>query len=1114
MKMPALAITDHGNLFGAIDFYKTATDAGIKPIIGCEIYLLTKGSLRERTIRPGKGFLSHFGYQNLCRLSSIAHLEGFYYKPRIDKETLAAHAEGLICLTGCLSGEIPRLLQEQDHSGASQAAEWLLRNFGEDYLFFELMRHGIPRQDLINTGLIELAKRYSRPLVATNDCHYLTKDRASIHDVLLCIQTAKSLDDPNRLRMDTDQFYFRSPEEMKTQFKDIPEAIKNTISVAELCNLELDFKTYHFPKFEAPSNQSLNELLVTQAQAGLEERWPTIEHKSTAENPQLRSVYQQRLTEELECIIKMGFAGYFLIVADFIRYAKQNGIPVGPGRGSAAGSLVAYCLFITDVDPIPYALFFERFLNPERISMPDMDIDFCVRRRDEVIHYVQEKYGNVGQIITFGKLKAKAAIRDVGRVMGIPYGEVDRIAKLVPNTLDITLEKAVKQEPQLQELIKKYPRIDTLITNAKAIEGFPRHASTHAAGIVISDRPLTDFLPLYRGSKGETVTQYNMKNVEQIGLIKFDFLGLKTMTIIYDTMALIESRGGPKYDLSRIDLRDDEVFTMLSNGDTTGVFQLESSGMTDLIMRLKPSVFEDIVALVALFRPGPLGSGMVDDFINCKHGRTKITYPLPQLEPILKETYGVILYQEQVMQISSLLANYSLGEADLLRRAMGKKKPEEMTRQKERFMSGAKANNIPLDKAKFIFDLMEKFAGYGFNKAHSVAYALIAYHTAFFKTHHPTEYYCALLTNELGATDKVLRYMNDAKAHNIEILPPDINESEKAFTVVGDRKIRFGFTAVKNVGEGAIESIVNSRQTEGAFLDLFNFCERIDSRLVNRRVLESMIKCGAFDSLGTDRATLWASLNRAMEHGAARSREKNSGQENLFAILGNIPEVIPEYTEAEPWDDNTRLTGERDSLGFYITGHPLSSYQEIISQHNIISTDRLLELPDQRQVRLAGVPSTVREITTKRGDRMGFVTLEDLRGTVEVVVFAEPYQEARELIKREVPLCIVGTTDAGDETVKIIAQEIFPLEMAPVKLTQSVHFHISTSHANSDHLNELRQVLAEHHGSCRAYLHLIIPGKSETVMELPPKLSVTPSSTLTQKVAQIFGGDNNITRFK
>ncbi|MBI4365859.1 MAG: DNA polymerase III subunit alpha [Deltaproteobacteria bacterium] len=1122
LKMPALAMTDHGNLFGAVEFYETMGEAGVKPIIGCEVYLLTRAKLTERSVlREGAGSLSHLtllarnyaGYQNLCKLSSIAHLDGFYYKPRIDKETLAAHAGGLIALSGCLRGEVPGLLARGEAEAARIAAEWYARLFGEGCFYLELMRHGLEDQAKVNAGLLDLARQCGLPVVATNDCHYLEQAHAAAHDALLCIQTGKTIADAQRMRMQSDQFYLRTPDEMAALFADVPEALANTVAVAEACNVDLDFTTYHFPRFEVPADKDLPTVLREHAQAGLAERWPLIRARREGRTEaECQAEYQTRLEQELATICRMGFAGYFLIVADFIQYAKREGIAVGPGRGSAAGSLVAYCLQITDIDPIPYGLFFERFLNPERISMPDMDIDFCMRRRDEVIQYVAKKYGNVSQIITFGKMKAKAVVRDVGRVLGMPYGDVDRIAKLIPNTLGITLDQALHVGPKLQEIATQDKQVRRLMDIAQTLEGFPRHASTHAAGVVISDQPLVNFLPLYRGQREELTTQFDMKAVEKIGLIKFDFLGLKTLTVLQDTMKTVAARHGVALRLEALPLGDAGVFEMLSRGDTAGIFQLESGGMTDLVTRLKPSGFEDIVALVALFRPGPLGSGMVDDFINRKHGRTAIQYELPQLEPILRETYGVIVYQEQVMQIASALAHYTMGEADLLRRAMGKKKPEEMAQQKKRFMEGCTENNISPRRGERIFDLMEKFAGYGFNKSHSVAYAMIAYQTAYCKCHYPTEYLAALLTCEMGDTDKILVYLNDAKAHGIAILPPDVNESVADFSVVGEEAIRFGLAAVKNVGEGAIASIREARTTDGPFRSFDDFCGRVDGRRVNRRVVESLIKCGAFDRLGGHRAQYWAALDAVLDRAASRQRDHQSGQGNLFDALA--PEAAPPTAlpEVPSWTEQETLSGEKEALGFYITGHPLAQWEQLMKQYATHDVEGVKGAGDRREVRFGGVSAGLREITTKRGDRMAFVMVEDLRGRIEVVVFADVYQAAREIVKGDQPYCVIGTTDAGEESTKVIAKEILLIEDLPERLTKGVHFHLSAIEADPRHLQQLKVLLGRFTGSCPSYLHVVVPNQSETVMAMPREWHLKPSAEMIRAVRQLFGRD--VTQFE
>ncbi|PJA19977.1 MAG: DNA polymerase III subunit alpha, partial [Deltaproteobacteria bacterium CG_4_10_14_0_2_um_filter_43_8] len=822
-----------------------------------------------------------------------------------------------------------------------------------------------------------------------------------------------------------------------------------------------------------------------------------------------RKVYLDRLERELGIIKQMGFAGYFLIVADFISFARKSSLPVGPGRGSAAGSLVAYVMGITNIDPLLHDLLFERFLNPERISMPDVDIDFCMRRRDEVIDYVAQKYGNVAQIITFGKMKAKAGIRDVGRVLGLPYADVDRIAKLVPDTLGTTLQTALEQEPKLVDAMKKDPQIAKLIEIAKKLEGYPRHASTHAAGVVIGDKELTEYLPLSKGQNDEVITQFDMKAVESVGLIKFDFLGLKTLTVIDDTLQLIQKHRGETLNIDDIPLDDELVYQKLSEGDTLGIFQLEGQGMTELILKLKPSSFEDIVALVALFRPGPLGSGMVDDFIDRKHGRKAIEYSLPHLAPILKDTYGVIVYQEQVMRIASELAGFSLGDADLLRRAMGKKKPEEMEKQREKFLEGAKKNEIPDAKAEFIFDLMAKFAEYGFNKSHSAAYALVSYQTAYLKFHYPTEYMAAIMTCDQGSTDKVLPYIADCKTHAIQVLPPDVNESVKDFSVIEEGIIRFGLGAVKNVGAAAIESIVHEREKTEAYRSLHDFCRRVDTRKVNKRVLESLIKCGAFDFIKTTRASLFSGLDHALEMAFSHQRDRLSGQVSFFDTFNSsdtefTEEKLPELPE---WQEKERLSYEKETLGLYITGHPLHQYELLLKTYATSNTLSVQEVKKNKEVRVGGLVSRMKEIMTRKGDRMAFVTLEDLQGTVELVVFSDLYSEASDLIKSDEPLFVTGLAESDGETVKIIAKDICSVDEVAINFTKSVHFYLDTKQVQSSDLDELKKMLTQHKGSCPSFLHFLTDGKTETVLSLPPQLYVMPSRELAHDISHRFGED-------
>lgn len=1120
LKMPALAVTDHGNIFGAIEFYQAVSKAGVKPCIGCEVYLPPRGTRFER-ITSNEGGLFHLtllvknreGYKNLCRLITTSYLDGFYYKPRIDKEILREHNAGLIALSGCMKGEIPRALAEDRTEDAKRAAEEFAAIFTDNRFFLEIQDQQLSGQAKIREGLIWLGQEAGLGLVATNDVHYIRREDAAAQDALMCIQTGKMLSDEKRLRLGSDEFYFKSAEEMSQVFADCPEAVSNTVAIAERLNLEFDFNTYHFPKFTPPDERDLVSYLGDKAREGLDRRWLHIEKQLNKSSNETRPVYEKRLEEELEIIASMGFAGYFLIVADFIAYANEHGLPVGPGRGSAAGSLVAYCLNITSIDPIAHDLLFERFLNPERISMPDVDIDFCMRRRAEVIEYVAKKYGNVSQIITFGSMKARAVVRDVGRVMGLPYGEVDRIAKLIPATFGMTLEQAMEIEPKLKDLARQQGEVKRLIEIARALEGFPRHASTHAAGVVISDQPLTEFLPLYKGTNDDVVTQFDMKAIEKIGLIKFDFLGLKTLTLIADCIKIIGSRSGLKLTIDDIPLDDRLVYQNLSEGNTAGIFQLESSGMTDLVKKLRPGTFSEIVALVALFRPGPLGSGMVDDFIARKHGRIPIKYELPELEGILRETYGVIVYQEQVMRIANVLANYSLGEADILRRAMGKKKPEEMAKQKERFVQGAVANKISKHKAERIFDLMEKFGGYGFNRSHSAAYALIAYQTAYLKFHHTTEYMAALLTTEKDNTDKILQYIGECRDLGINILPPDVNESLEDFSVVGDKTIRFGLAAVKNVGEAAIEGMVAVRRENGAFKSLFDFCERVDSRKANRRVVESLIKCGAFDFTGAPRAALLEVLGEAMEMAASRQRDRQSGQGRLFDLLPpsemeSQGQKIPSVSE---WGERQLLAYEKEALGFYITGHPLAAHEALLSQYATIDTTTLGVTADNKEVKIGGVVARLKESTTRRGDRMGFVTLEDLKGTAEVIVFSELYTKTNHLLKSDQPIFIVGNADSDGESAKIIAREIVPLEEVSRRFTKGIHFFLHEKEVTPHHLAQLKNVLSRHPGDCPGFVHLVVPDKAETVLSLPKELKLSPTTQLVTDVERLFG--HNITRF-
>jgi len=1108
--MDAVAITDHGTMFGALTFYEKANKAGIKPIIGCECYLAPRG-LKDKTSLDKSG-LSHIillaenqeGYRNLCKLCTIAQLEGFYYKPRIDKKVLKHHSKGLIGLSACLHGEIPRLIQEGRIDQADNAARFYLDVFGEGNFFLEVQNNGIDVQEAVNGALLDMSQRLSIPLVASNDCHYLDKADVRAHDVLLCVQTGKTVHETDRLKFGTDQLYLKSKAEMYDAFRDYPGALENSVNIAKRCNLEFDFNSYHFPKFDVPSDHTVDEIFENMVRDGFKAVLQRIKTK----NPDIdEKLYVHRIENEINLIKSMGFSGYFLIVADFISYAKKKGIPVGPGRGSAAGSLVAYSLGITDLDPIEHGLIFERFLNPARKSMPDIDVDFCINGREDVFKYVIEKYGGgdfVAQIITFGKLKTRAVIRDVGRALDIPLNEVDAIAKMVPDVLNISLDNALEQEPRLKDLANKKPEIADLINICRVLEGLPRHASTHAAGVVIADRTLTEYMPLYKGKKGEVVTQFDMKCVEKIGLVKFDFLGLRNLTVIANALKLIAAEGGIPPDLSNLDFNDPATYRLLASGETTGVFQLESSGMKDLLVRLKPESFDEIIALVALYRPGPLESGMVDDFVDRKHGKKMVEYIVPQLEPILKETYGVIVYQEQVMKIAGDLANYSMAEADDLRKAMGKKIPAIMTLHRERFMQGATDNSIPSDEAGKIFYLMEKFGGYGFNKSHSAAYALIAYQTAFLKAHFPLEFVASLLTSEMHSTDGVVKYIAECRSQGIQVLPPDINESDKTFTVTGS-KIRFGLAAVKNVGENAIESIIEARNN-GKFSSLFEFCERVDLKKVNKRVIESLIKCGAFDSTGAYRSRMMASLEDCVDYGQRLQKEKADPQIGLFDLQTDSHAInLPSMSEIDEWDEKALLAFEKESLGFYITGHPLSEYEDILEKFTNTNSSTLKEQNDGDDVRIGGMIRNTKIIKTKKGDLMAFVTLEDLHGSVEIIVFSALYATVYDLLTEDSAILVRGHLQKDENSVKILADTVIPMDKAEERWSTSIHFNLDITRTDKALFEKLKDIFNRYPGSCRGYVHLLNPEKTETIIALSDATKLKAGSSFIREVNRLLG---------
>ncbi len=1109
---PAVAMTDHGNMFGAVEFYRKAKEHSLKPIIGCEAYMAPGSRLAKDSGLAHNDYYHLIllarnltGYQNLIKLVSKAYLEGFYYKPRMDKEILQQHSDGLIALSGCLSGEVAYLIGQHDVEGATRVAGEYREIFGKEHYYLELQANGLEHQKIANKGLLEIHKKLEIPLVGTNDCHYLKKEDSRPHDMMLCLQTGKTVNDPNRMKFDTDQLYVKSTDEVLEEFKELPTAVSNTVRIAEQVELELTLNKTFLPQYKIPSGYATREEylehLATQGLAArLKERPSHIP----------ASAYEPRLKEELAVICTMGFAGYFLIVWDIIAFARSRGIPVGPGRGSAAGSLVAYALKITDLDPLVYSLLFERFLNPERVSLPDIDMDFCMDRRGEVINYVVEKYGSdhVAQIITFGTLGAKAAIRDVGRVLEIPYADVDKVAKLVPNQLNITLQQALDQEPKLKELVEIEPRYKELMGIAQSLEGLARHASTHAAGVVISDEPLTNHVPLYKGANDEVVTQYSMGDVEKIGLVKFDFLGLKTLTMIHHAVRLVnEGRpDGSPFEIDHIPFDDAKTFALLSSGKTTGLFQLESTGMRDLLTGLKPDRFEDIIAIIALYRPGPMD--LIPDFIKRKQGKVPITYETPELEPILKDTYGVIVYQEQVMAIANKVAGFSLGQADILRRAMGKKKPEEMEKLKAKFLEGAKKNKISEKKAEKLYELIQKFAGYGFNKSHAAAYAVVCYQTGYLKAHYPTEFMAALMTSEMGNNDKLVGYFTECRDLGINVLPPDVNESRKTFAVV-DGSIRFGLAAIKNVGEGAVESVIDTRNETGRFRSFTEFCRRVDLHKVNKRMLEGFIKAGAFDSMGARRAQLMAILDQAVEDGVNAQRERALGQTNIFGEAMSNGEGAAHPEPALPnvpeWDQAQRLKYERELTGFYITGHPLTRYEAALRSFSTATTQTLREVADGKEVRLAGIVASVKQVVTKKGDKMAYLTLEDLQGTSEIIIFPDLYKSAGELLVPERVIRVTGTVDRGEKGTKVRGTKVELVAELQSKAISRVNISLSDAAATGETVPRLREVFQRHPGQTTVILTFRLGQEVEAVTGPLSTVKVTPSEYFVADVEEVLG---------
>jgi DNA polymerase-3 subunit alpha len=1168
LKFPALAITDHGAMHGAIDFYKAAREKGIKPIIGCEVYVAPGSRLEKKTGSTGGGrdvyhhlgllAKDEIGYKNLIKLTTAAHLEGYYYKPRIDKEILAKYSAGLIAMSGCLASEIPDLITKDQLDKARDVVDWFKQTLGPDNFFLELQNHGIAEQAKVNRHLIKWAKDFGLKLVATNDVHYIEKSHSHAHDCLICIGTQTHLADTKRMRYEPEQFYLRTAEEMKSRFADTPAAVKNTLEVAEKCNLEIqvDGKSLHFPVFHPPEHFTREGYLRKLLAEGLQKRYgiyaraegekfvvekiedasllptyavgqasrlsQTSEKKSERKNGDRRGAcptiddpavaaaikaVMDRLQLELKVIEKTGFLSYFLIVGDFIRYGHEHGIAC-VARGSAAGSLVTYLLEIANVDPIRYGLLFERFLNPERVNPPDIDIDFADDRRADVIAYVREKYGkdSVAQIITFGTMGAKSVVRDVGRVMGLSYGECDRLAKMIPFDLKMDLTKALKQSPEFKEAYETEEVTRELVDTALILEDLTRNASVHAAGVVIGDQPLVNLLPLKQDDSGTLVTQYAMNPVGDLGLLKMDFLGLKTLTVIRNTCEMVKRTKGIAIDVDHLPLDDKKTYDLLNRAETLGVFQLESGGMRDLCRKFQISSVEHITALVALYRPGPMD--LIPEFIKRRHGEMEIKYEHPLLEPIARETYGILIYQEQVMQAAQILAGFTLGAADILRRAMGKKKVEEMQKQREKFVKGcAEKNKIPAGKANQIFDLLEKFAGYGFNKSHAAAYAIVAYQTAYLKANYPVEFFCAMMTNDMANTEKLSEYIAEAREFGIEVLQPDVNESGVYFAPARDGKaIRFGLAAIKGVGEAAVEAILKARNESGKFQTLSELCERVDGRSLGRKTLEALIKTGACDCFGQTRATLFAQIERTLARAASILSDRQKGQSSLFGALEEKAPPMPESISNLPeWPQHELLAHEKELLGFYVTGHPLTPFAPILEKYALANTAKLAELPNRSLTRIGGLIAAVTHgFSKKSGKPYSMVTLEDLEGSVQLLVMND-YDKFRPLLEVNKAILVVGEVNTGDDKPKIFPQEIMPLEDAPKKYTKQVHLRLHTAHLKPEQLNAVTELVAAHPGRCPLLLCFMRPGGEVVFVDTNERFNVTPSLKLQQEADARFG---------
>jgi DNA polymerase-3 subunit alpha len=1099
LNQPAVAVTDHGVMFSSVQLTRAAKNKGIKPIVGCELYLLAEGSYKDKTTKTKTNHITilvknQTGYLNLSKLVTESFISGFYYRPRVDMELLKNHTEGLICLSGCLNSVVNRNILNGRPEKAIEYATNLRDMFGEENFFIELQNHGIDEQRQCLDPSYEIAQKLGVPIVATNDCHYLTKEDVEAHDALLCIGTGKLIEDENRMRYTAGEYYVKSGEQMYDIFQGkFAEAVDNSLLVADKCDFSLlpDKKAIHLPNYEVPREHNLDSYFDEVARQGFEKRWIRISSLIEAgEFKAEREEYEKRLEMELEVIKKMGFSGYFLIVWDFIKYARDNDIPVGPGRGSGAGSLVAYAMGITDIDPIQYNLLFERFLNIERVNMPDFDIDFCMRRRGEVIDYVTKKYGwkNTAQIITFGSLKAKNVVRDVGRVMNLSYGEVDKIAKMIPDDLGMTLDKALSDSPDLKEQYEGNEDVHKLIDIGKRLEGLTRHASTHAAGVVIAPKPLLNYVPLFRHSKTEDITtQFDMNDVESIGLIKMDFLGLKTLTVLQDTVESIYRATGEKIDIDNLSLNDAPAYQLLSKGKTCGVFQFESKGMRELLMRYKPERLEDLSALNALYRPGPLKGGLVESFVDRKHGKEEVEYIHPLIEDITSETYGIIIYQEQVMQIAQVIAGFSLGEADIMRRAMGKKKIKLMEEMKQRFMKGAEKKGISNQEAEKIFYFIDKFSGYGFNKSHSTAYGLIAYQTAYLKAHHKAHFMAALMTCDMGDTDRLKVYFNECSELEIEVYPPDINESFLHFSVEGEG-IRYSLAAIKNVGAGAVEAIVAAREDSGAFKDIFDFCERVDLHSINKRVLEALVKAGAFDSTEPYRARVFSKMEQAYDLGMKASKDRETGQVSLFGGSELAEGISSQHDnqldeDIEEWSATERLNREKEAIGFYLSGHPLSEFKKQITALRSTKTDSIEK--KRGKISVAGIVQELKKRQTKSGKPMADFMLEDDRGSIRIVVFPDAFEQFGTSLEEDAVVVVDGSIKTEGDDKQIFATEIIPLSQHSKLKKTKIHLDLDLNRLSEDQVKELVQHVKMTPGQTPMEIRLINAGQFDVQARMP-----------------------------